>query len=352
VKLAVYTPDAGYDDGGVLEREIIGDQVDFHVDVWRDAAAVNAKRLRSADGLLVWHQVALDALTIGSLEKCRVIVRAGVGFNNIDIAAAAARGIPVCNTPDYGTGEVADHAIALLLALERGLIPFERAMQADPVAGFDYRAFTDGRRLAGRTFAIVGLGRIGTAAALRAKAFGMRVVAFDPYVPRGQEIALGVERVDTLEALLARADVLTLHVPLTPETANLINAATLRKLKPGATVLNTARGGLIDLEALHAAMKGGHVRSAGLDVFPVEPPQPPPKLLRDHAAREPWLAGRLVVSPHAAWSSIESRRDARTKSTETMLACLLRGELRNCVNAGQLAPRLPQAVASGRKIGI
>jgi D-3-phosphoglycerate dehydrogenase len=336
VKLAVYTPDAGYDDDGAVEREIIGDQLDFQVAVWRDQASLNSELLRRADGLLVWHQIALDAASIRRLEKCRIIVRAGVGFNNIDIAAAASRGIPVCNTPDYGTAEVADHAIALLLALERGLIPFERAMQADPVAGFDYRAFTDGRRLTGRTFAIVGLGRIGTAAALRAKAFGMRVVAFDPYLPRGQEIALGVERVDTLDALLARADILTLHAPLTAETENLLNADSLGKLKPGATILNTARGGLIDLDALFAAMKSGRVRSAGLDVFPVEPPWPVPPLLRDHAAREPWLAGRLVISPHAAWSSVESRRDARSKSTETMLAFLLRGELRNCVNAGQL----------------
>jgi phosphoglycerate dehydrogenase-like enzyme len=337
-KLTVYTPDCGYDDGGAIEREIIGDRVDFHADVWKDQAGLNTELLRRADGLLVWHQVALDAPTIGRLEKCRVIVRAGVGFNNIDIAAAGARGIPVCNTPDYGTAEVADHALALLLALERGLIPFERAMQADPVAGFDYRIYTDGRRLAGRTFAIVGLGRIGTAAALRAKAFGLRVVAFDPLVPRGQEIALGVERVDTLEALLARADILSLHLPLSAATTNLIDAAALRKLKAGATILNTARGGLIDLEALFAAMQSGHVRSAGIDVFPVEPPQPVPRILRAHAAREPWLEGRLVVSPHAAWSSIESRRDARTKSTETILAYLLQGELRNCVNADLLAP--------------
>ena len=300
---------------------------------------MNAARLQRADGLLVWHQVALDAPTLGRLEKCRLIVRAGVGFNNIDIAAAAARGIPVCNTPDYGTAEVADHALALLLALERGLIPFEHALQADPVGGFDYRIYLDGRRLAGRTFGIVGLGRIGTAAALRAKAFGLRVVAFDPYVPRGQELALGIERVDALDALdalLARSDVLSLHAPLTAETENLLNAATLRKLKPGATILNTARGGLIDLEALFAAMKSGHVRSAGIDVFPVEPPQPVPSLLRAHAAREPWLQGRLVVSPHAAWSSIESRRDARTKSVETILAFLLHGELRNCVNTREL----------------
>ena len=338
MKLAIYTPDAGYDDGGAVEREIIGRQCDFQADVWRDQAAVNTDLLRRADGLLVWHQIALDAPAIGRLEKCRVIVRAGVGFNNIDIAAAAARGIPVCNTPDYGTAEVADHALALLLALERGLIPFAHALRADPVAGFDCRIFSDGRRLAARTLAIVGLGRIGTAVALRAKAFGLRVIAFDPYLPRGQEIALGVERVETLEALLARADVVSLHVPLSAETANLLNAASLQKLKPGATIVNTARGGLIDLEALFEAMKSGHVRSAGIDVFPVEPPHPLPRLLRDYAAAEPWLEGRLVVSPHAAWSSIESRRDARTKSTETILAFLLRGELRNCVNSASLAP--------------
>lgn len=337
MKHLVYTPDAGYADDGALERPILGSHLDLRVDLWRDPASVNAELLRTADGLLVWHQVALDAAAIGRLEKCRVIVRAGVGFNNIDVAAAARRGIPVCNTPDYGTAEVADHALALLLALERGLIPFEHAMRADPAGGFDYRVYEDGRRLAGRTFAVLGLGRIGTAAALRAKAFGLKVVAFDPYLPRGQEIALGVERVESLAELLSRADILSLHAPLTAETAKVIGAAALKQLKPGATIINTARGGLIDLEALHEAMKSGRVRSAGIDVFPEEPPSPPPALLRAHYAREPWIAGRLVVSPHAAWSSVESRRYARTKSAETILAFFVRGELRNCVNAAELA---------------
>lgn len=335
----VYTPDAGFDDNGVMEREVAGARLDLRIDEWRGAASVNADLMRQADALLVWHQIALDAPAVGKLEKCRVIVRAGVGFNNIDVAAAAALGIPVCNTPDYGTGEVADHALALLLALERGLIPFARSLRKDPVAGFNDRVYWDGRRLSGRTLAIVGLGRIGTATALRAKAFGLRVVAFDPYLPRGQEIALGVERVDSLETLLGRADIVSLHAPLTAETRSLLNPRTLAQLKPGATVINTARGGLIDLDALYEAMRSNHVRSAGIDVFPVEPPQPVPRLLQAYAAREPWLEGRLVVTPHAAWSSVESRRDARTKSVETLLAYLLKGELRNCVNLTELAGR-------------
>jgi phosphoglycerate dehydrogenase-like enzyme len=343
MKFSVYTPDAPYDDGGTVERVIGGDAIDLKVERWRNQAALDIECMERADGLLVWHQVSLDAVTIAKLQYCRIIVRAGVGFNNIDVGAAAARGIPVCNTPDYGTAEVADHTIALLLALERGLIPFELALRADPVGQFDHRVFLGGRRLAGQTFGIVGLGRIGTATALRAKAFGMRVVIFDPYLPRGQEIALSVERVDTLDALLAKADIVSLHAPLTKETANIIDATSIAKMKPDVTILNTARGGMIDLDALFDAMKSGHVRAAGIDVLPIEPPPTPmPKLLRAYADREAWLNERLVLTPHAAWSSVESRDDARTKSMETMLGFLIRGELRNCVNLQELGDKRPK----------
>jgi len=341
MKFLVYTPDAVYDDGGVLEREIGGNLIDLRIEKWRDQASLDEDLLAHADGMLVWQMVTLDAATIARLQNCKIIVRCGTGYNNIDVAAATARGIPVCNTPDYGTGEVADHTIALLLALERGLLPFDAALRADPVKNFDHRIFMDGRRLAGRIFGTVGLGPVGTAVALRAKAFGMHVVTFDPYLPRGQELALGVERIESLGELLAKVDILSLHAPLNPQTANLLNAGSIARMKPQATILNTARGGLVDWEALYDALKSGQIRSAGIDVLPSEPPDPVPRLLRAYADREGWLDGRLILTPHAAWSSVESRDDARTISMRTMAGYLLRGQLRSCVNPGVVGQRVP-----------
>jgi phosphoglycerate dehydrogenase-like enzyme len=332
----VYTPDAVYDDGGVLERQIGHELIDLRVEKWRSQADLNAELLEKADGLLVWQMVTLDAATIGRLENCKIIVRCGTGYNNIDVAAASARNIRVCNTPDYGTAEVADHTIGLLLALERGLLPFDEALRADPVKNFDHRVFMDQRRLAGRVFGTVGMGPVGTAVALRAKVFGLRVMTYDPYLARGQELALNIERVECLDELLAEADIVSLHAPLNAQTANLINAATLGQMKPHATLLNTARGGLVDWDALYDALKSGHLRSAGIDVLPTEPPDPIPKLLQAFANREPWLSGRLLVTPHAAWSSIESRDDARRISMETMVGYLQHKRLRSCLNPPQI----------------
>jgi len=336
VTFLIYTPDAVYDDGGVLERAIGGDAIDLRVESWRSQAELNVDLIARADGLLVWQMVTLDAATLARMRNCKIIVRCGAGYNNIDIAEATARGIPVCNTPDYGTAEVADHTIALLLALERGLLPFDHALRVDPVGNFDHRIFMRGHRLAGRIFGTLGSGPVGTATALRAKAFGLRVVTFDPYLPRGQEIALGIERAESLDELLSKADILSLHAPLNKQTANLINASSIAKMRPQSTILNTARGGLIDWEALYDAMKSGHIRSAGIDVLPTEPPDPIPTLLRAYADRESWLDGRLVLTPHAAWSSVESRDDARTISMKTILAYLRDKSLRSCVNLQQL----------------
>ena len=332
----VYTPDAVYDDDGVLERTIGRDLIDLRVEKWRSQLELNDELLTKADGMLVWQMVTLDGPTIARLKNCKIIVRCGTGYNNIDVAAATARNIPVCNTPDYGTAEVADHTIALLLALERGLFPFDEALRADPIKNFDHRVFLDQRRLAGRVFGTVGLGPVGTATALRAKAFGLRVMTYDPFLTRGQELALSIERVETLDELLEQADILSLHAPLTAQTANLINAKTLPRMKPQSTLLNTARGGLIDWDALYEAMKSGHLRSAGLDVLPTEPPNPVPRLLQAYTEREAWLTGRLLITPHAAWSSVESRDDARKISMQTMLGYLKHKQLRSCLNRQQL----------------
>ena len=248
----------------------------------------------------------IDADFIAKIPKCRVIVRAGVGFDQIDLEAAGRAGIPVCNTPDYGTSEVADHAIALMLALTRGIVTFHEHLLRDPFAGFDSGLAPLVRRLRRRTFGVVGFGRIGTAAALRAKAFGFRIVGFDPYVSAGTEIAIGIERVGSLEALLDVADVVSLHCPLTAETKEMIGAEAFRRMKPTAILVNTARGQIVDVAALMAAIRSGVIGGAGIDVLPVEPPNPNDEIAvayRDLEAAG--LAGRLILTPHAAWASPE-----------------------------------------------
>ncbi|MEQ8967028.1 MAG: C-terminal binding protein [Azospirillaceae bacterium] len=328
----VLTPDAQYADDAEVERRTAGDGFVFEIHRLRDSADLPRESLAACDALLVWHEIDVDAALIARMPRCRVIVRAGVGFDRIDIAAAGRAGIPVCNTPDYGTSEVADHAIALMLAFRRGLCGYHDRLRADPVAGFDAAAMGPTRRLRGKRFAVIGLGRIGSAAALRAKAFGMRVVAFDPYLPRGQEIALGVERAESLAEALAGAEVVSVHTPLNPETRGLIGAKAFAAMDPTAVLVNTARGAVVDLDALDTALRENRIAAAGLDVLPDEPPDPDHPLIRAYHAREPWLAERLILTPHAAWISPESREDVRRLSTEAVVAFLRHDSLRACVN--------------------
>jgi lactate dehydrogenase-like 2-hydroxyacid dehydrogenase len=335
----VLTPDAQYEDDGGLEREAGKGELLFQIHHAGSIDKPTEEAYAGCEALLVWHEAQVNAALVARLKRCRIIVRAGVGFDNIDVDAAAAAGIPVSNTPDYGTAEVADHAMAMLLALERRLPGLDSGLGADPIGGFDYLAAPLPRRLRGRTIAILGLGRIGSAMALRAKAFGYHVVAFDPLLARGHEIALGVDRCDDLNTLLAIADVVSLHMPLSPGTRRIFDTARFAACKPGAMIVNTARGALLDLEDLYDALVSGHIFAAALDVLPDEPPSVPlPRLIAAHAERQKWLAGRLLLTPHSAWSSVESRRDARQKSVETVRLFLTGGELRNCVNLGLIEP--------------
>jgi D-3-phosphoglycerate dehydrogenase len=333
-RFRLLTPDAQYPDDAVIERRTAGPEIDWDIFRERDPRKLGAEALAACDAMVVWHEMKVDRPLLATLKRCRIIVRAGVGFDHIDLEAAAERGIPVCNTPDYGTSEVADHAMALMLALRRGIVSYHQHLVANPQAGFDYKLAPLVGRLRGRSFGIVGLGRIGTATALRAKAFGMRVVAYDPLVSRGTEIALGVERVESLAELLAASDVVSLHCPLTPETRGMINRETLRHMRRSAILINTARGAIVDTDAVLDALRDGSLAGAGLDVLPAEPPGADDALSLAYAGRLDGLAGdRLILTPHAAWSSPESVADARRLAVETALIYLREGKLRNLVNA-------------------
>jgi phosphoglycerate dehydrogenase-like enzyme len=300
------------------ETRILDDVADLKLLYTNDEAVV-AEGATAADVLLVFHTIKLGEETLTRLERCRGIVRCGVGFDNVDIRAAGARGVVVCNVPDYGAEEVADHALMLLLSIARRLLPAHEAIRAGT---WDTRVVFGAPRLRGRTLGLVGCGRIGTALALRAKALGMRVVAYDPYRPDGLEKALGIERAWTLQELLPQAEFLSLHCPLTRETHHIINARTLALLPEGAYLVNTARGPCVDLAALAAALDGGRVAAAGLDVFEREP------LHDERIRRHP----RVVLTPHAAFYSAEAWTEMRTKGALEARRLLLGEPVRNPVN--------------------
>lgn len=267
-----------------------------------------------ADAIILWHGPLVDAGVIARLKRCRVIVRNGVGYDTVDTRAAAARGLPVCNVPDYGTEEVADHAIALTLALCRQLFPLDaEAKQLGwqislPIAN-------KMRRLRTLTFGLVGLGAIGTATALRAKALGFRVIFHDPYLPRGASKALGVERARSLDALLDEADVISIHCPLTDETRGMIGDREVALMKPTAYLVNTARGDIVKKAPVFAALRAGRLAGAGFDVVEHEPLRTP----------EEAATPNLIVTCHAAFCSPEGMIEMRTSSAGIVRAAL-RGE--------------------------
>jgi len=329
----VLVPDAHLRDLDV-ERGVSGDRLDYIVFDETDASAIPDNVWRECDAILVWHRMKLTADVVAKLDRCRLIVRVGVGFDNVDGGACRARGIPLSNVPNYGTTEVADHALAMLLHLVRGLGTYEARLKADLVSGFKAEDVPVVRRIRGSTFGAIGMGRIGTAIARRAAAFDMKVIYHDPYLPEGHDLGLGLERVRSREELLARSDVVSLHVPLSDSTRAMMSTSQFSAMKPNSIFLNIARGGLVDIDALYEAMKSGHVAAAGLDVLPKEPPMPAPALIEDWRNGAPWLAGRMVVSPHAAFYSEAGYTDMRTFSAEILIAYLLDGHLRNNVNPG------------------
>jgi D-3-phosphoglycerate dehydrogenase/C-terminal binding protein len=275
----------------------------------------------------------------GDYPRVRAVLRSGVGFDKLDLTAWGRQGVAVFNVPDYGTSEVADHAIALMLALTRGTATYHDAIRADPQAGWVQAAAPAVRRLRDAVFGIVGLGRIGLAAALRARGFGMRIAFYDPYLPSGMEIAVGAQRCASLADLMRISDVLSVHAPANEETRGLIGAAALAEAKPGLVLVNTARGAIVDLDALHEALHRNRILAAGLDVLPREPADPGHPLIAAWRNREPWIEGRLTLSPHAAFYSPASLRDMRTKGIETLVRHLKTGDLANCVNQEFLKPR-------------
>jgi phosphoglycerate dehydrogenase-like enzyme len=329
--------DPQFDHEPDVERAVAGPDTDLVFARTTYGAPVDDDLYRDCDALInVRSQHQVTARTVELMQRCRIVVQAGVGYNHIDLAACAARGIPVCNTPDYGTMEVADHAVALVLALARGIPAYDAGLRR--VGGWDARRLPDIRRLRDLRLGVLGLGRIGLAAARRLATFGFEMGFYDPHQPPGFELAVGFKRFASLGELLDRSDVLTIHAPLTAETEGMIDAEALARLPKGAILVNTARGPIVNLDAVAGALRVGHLGAAGLDVLPVEPPDYEHPLLAAWRAGEDWLENRLLVTPHAAFYSDGSLIDIRRLSMITAMEFLKDGKLRACVN-GHLLPK-------------
>jgi D-3-phosphoglycerate dehydrogenase len=281
----VLVADRGYEPRAV-RRLLAGLDVEVVEDLgpWADAEAV---------ALLVGTEVRVEAADLERLPSLRVVATCSVGFDHIALAAARRRGVWVCNVPDYCVDEVADHTIALVLALLRGLVELDRDVRAGE---WNHAAAGTLRRFAGTRLGVVGFGRTGRAVAARGLALGFEVWAADPAVP-AETIAAAGARPAGLEELLAACAAVTLHLPLTPETEGLIGARELGRMPAGAVLVDTAREQLVDTHALVRALEEGHLGGAALDVLAVEPPT-------DEAPAP--QAPRLVVTPHAAWFSAEA----------------------------------------------
>jgi D-3-phosphoglycerate dehydrogenase len=277
-----------------------------------------AAAVKDCEGLIVRSETKVTADLLDASTRLRVIGRAGVGVDNIDVPSATIRGVVVMNAPDGNTITTAEHTIALLVSLARSIPQANSSLRA---GRWERKKFV-GVELQGKTLGIVGLGRIGRVVASRARALGMSIVAYDPFIAPEQARDLEIE-LTPLEEVYARADFLTVHTPLTPETRGMIDREVLSKMKRGARLINCARGGLVDEAALYEAIKSGAIAGAALDVFSQEPP----------AADHPLLAlEEVIATPHLGASTAEAQEGVAFTVAEQMRDYLLTGALRGAVN--------------------
>lgn len=280
--------------------------------------------LADVDGIIVRSATKLTPQILEGQKRLKVIVRAGVGVDNIDLPAATREGIIVMNTPAGNTISTAEQTIALMLALSRNIAPAAAAMKAGK---WDRKKFT-GTQLAGKTLGVVGLGRIGLAVARRAIAMEMTVIGYDPFFSAEKAADQGIKLVRDVDELIPDVDYLTVHTPLTPETENLINAERMARMKKGVRIINCARGGIVNEDALADAVESGQVGGAALDVFVEEPPA------ADHRLRK---LDNVLLTPHLGASTDEAQESVGVEAAELITAYLTRNEIRAAVNTAPIS---------------
>jgi D-3-phosphoglycerate dehydrogenase / 2-oxoglutarate reductase len=288
--------------------------------------------LRDARGLIVRSETRVDGDLLSRAPQLQVVARAGVGVDAIDVDAATAAGIVVVNTPGANTIAATEHTFAMMLATFRHIPQANASVHASHWNRSDYV----GNELFGKTLGLIGLGRIGSSVASRAAAFGMRVIVYDPFVPASRGAALGLELVE-LDALLAAADVVSLHVPLTPQTRGLIDARALERMRPNAVLVNCARGAIVDLESLLDALDAGRLRAAAIDVVAEEPPP------RDSLSARVVTHPRVVATPHVSGSTYEALERVALELAEDVVSVLGGRPPNSAVNVATLAAASAQA---------
>jgi D-3-phosphoglycerate dehydrogenase len=303
-----------------VERSVLGDRAEI-VELADDVGdtADNAANTFAAADAVVNLRYEIDADDIEAMDDVRVIARYGIGVDNVDVDAAAARDIPVTNVPDYCLEEVSTHAIALLLSMARSVPRYDRSVARGE---WDRNVGTPIRRFSTQTVGVVGYGAIGREVGARAAALGADVLASDPFLS-ADDLADDPAELVAFEDLLERADFVTVHSPLTDDTRGLFDAEAFARMKDSARLVNVARGPIVDGDALLAALNAGEIAGAGLDVFPDEPPAADAPL-RDH--------DRVVATPHVAWYSEEANEERRRTVAEIVASVLSGDEPRNVVN--------------------
>jgi lactate dehydrogenase-like 2-hydroxyacid dehydrogenase len=291
-----------------IEREVLG-----------DALAIEPSD--DVEALLVWHAQISDE-TIDRFPNLKGVVRYGVGYDSLDLGALHRRGIVACNTPDYGTEEVADTAVAMILGLTRGIGRYDSLAREFRHDSWQENTLPGIRRTSETTLGVLGAGRIGGSVLLRGAALRFKTIFYDPYKPRGHEKMLGAGRVDSLAELLDVADVVSCHVPLDDSTRGLVDRGFVDAMREGAVFVNTARGAIVSgLDVFFEPLRTGKLSGVALDVLPDEPPQDSP-LLRAWRERQPWLDGRMIINPHTAFYSREAYREMRVKAASNALRIL------------------------------
>jgi D-3-phosphoglycerate dehydrogenase / 2-oxoglutarate reductase len=292
--------------------------------------------------IVVRSQTKITAKVIDAAKQLKVVGRAGVGVDNVDVDAATRRGVIVMNTPGGNTTSTAEHAFSLLVSIARNIPQAHASVKAGK---WDRKSF-EGVELHGKTIGIIGMGRIGTEIARRVIAFGMRPVAYDPYLSNSRARSLQVELFEDLDEVLAQSDFVTMHMPLTTETRHLINAERIAKMRRGARIVNCARGGLIDEQALFEALQSGRIAAAALDVYETEPPP------ADFALR---TLSNVVFTPHLGASTAEAQESVGIEIAEAIRSLLLDGVIRNAVNVPNIDAKTLAVVAPylafGEKLG-
>ncbi|UCE81678.1 MAG: phosphoglycerate dehydrogenase [Deltaproteobacteria bacterium] len=296
--------------------------------------------IKNYDALVIRSSTKVTVEVIEAAERLKVIGRAGIGLDNVDIGAASKQGIVVMNTPDGNVITTAEHAVAMLMALSRNIPQATASMRAHQWEKKRFR----GKELFNKTLGVIGIGRIGRIVADRARGMKMNIIGYDPYIPAEAIEKMGVEPVN-LDELLARADFITVHTPITPETRNLINKDCFAKMKPGVLLVNCARGGIVNEKDLYLALKEGKIAGAALDVFEKEPPEDNPLLDLDN----------VIATPHLGASTEEAQENVSLAVANQIVDYLRTGTIRNAVNVpsvdGEVLVRLRPYLTLAERLG-